>query len=102
MNMLSLKCQNTPGHLCVDRSPIGESGYLFHGTPPSGGAKGKLTSGVGVCVRARVCVCVCLCDTNPNHRKQFPIALAFAITIHKAQGSTILAPLFISIGKSDK
>jgi len=56
--MLSLKCQNTPGHLCVDRSPIGESGYLFHGTLPSGGAKGKLTSGVGV--RARACVCACV------------------------------------------
>ena len=73
----------------------GKSGYLFHGIPPSGGARGKLTSGVCACVQA-------LSATNKILRKQFPIALAFAITIHKAQGSTILAPLYISIGKSDR
>ena len=35
-------------------------------------------------------------------RQQFPIALAFAITIHKSQGSSFWEPIVLDIGSSDR
>jgi ATP-dependent DNA helicase PIF1 len=35
-------------------------------------------------------------------RQQFPIALAFAITIHKSQGSSFWEPIVLDIGMSDR
>jgi len=35
-------------------------------------------------------------------REQFPLALSFAITIHKSQGSSFTVPILMDIGKSDK